>query len=73
MWKCRECGEEINIKAVIKGVYPVFLDKNKKIIDHDGFDILDVPNSDIQGIYCGECGKWCNSINELEKIATWED
>ncbi len=72
MWRCKECGEEIKVTAIIKGRYPIFLGKDKKIIDNGDFDILYVPNSEIQRIYC-ECGKWCNTLGELENIAYWEE
>lgn len=72
-WKCKKCGREIIVKAVLKGEYPVFLDKNKKITDNDDFDVLCYSTADIQRIYCG-CGKWwCNTIDNLEEIAVWED
>ena len=67
MWKCKRCGNEITVLAVIPVVYDVFLDKNKKITDYDDYREIDLPNAKITMIVCEHCGY----IGDLEDIAYW--
>lgn len=73
MWKCKRCGDEITVKANIEGLYRVFLDENKKIIDYDDWEELNLSNGKIIVAICDECGDRCSTVDELEKIAAWED
>lgn len=73
MWKCKECGNEITIKANVQGLYRVFLNKNKGIKDYDDWEELDLPNGKIVAAICDECGARCSTVEELENIAFWED
>ena len=67
MWKCKRCGNEITVLAVIPVLYDVFLDKSKKIIDYDDYREIDVPKAKISRIVCEHCG----NVGDLEKIADW--
>lgn len=73
MWICKECGGEITIKAIVQGLYRVFLNKNKEIKDYDDWEELYLPNGKVIVAICDECGKWCTNIDNLEEIAFWED
>lgn len=68
-WICKCCGTEITILAKVQGLYDVFLDKNKKIIDYDDYRELDLPNAKITTIVCENCG----DIGDLDGIAYWEE
>lgn len=73
MWKCKKCSGEITIKAIVQGIYRVFLNRNKEIKDYDDWEELDLPNGKVIVAICDECGNWCTSIENLEKIAVWEE
>lgn len=67
MWRCKCCRKEVTVLAVIQGLYEIFLDKDKKIIDYEDWRELYLQQAKIVEATCEHCG----NSGELEEIAEW--
>lgn len=70
MWKCKKCGEEISLKALVPTYYCISLDKDGKISNFEDYVSTHWEDAEIDEYSCYECLNYGNSI---EDIAYWEE
>ncbi len=67
-WRCKECGNEVEVRADIVGDYQIYLDKDGKIDDYVIRRTLYLNQGVVTLVECKTCGE---ASKDVKLIAEW--